>query len=236
MAQYDINAQLQILIGLLTLVGILYGFSTWLLPKVKTAFARISALLDSIERIPQALDAIQSIEGMKAQLNTITKQVMPNGGSSLPDSMKRIESTLKSNAERSEAIGKTVNLMAATMRATTNTNPRMATFEAAPSGMLTDANKTYLRWTGRQLNEMLGWGWITTVHPADREQVRHEWLQAIADVRTSVMRYRIVDEDGEVLVVEVTATPIPEGVMPCEKWVGVMYLVEANAHEQPRAA
>ena len=236
MEQHDISGLLQLAIAICTLIGILYGFVTWVLPKLRTVGSRMAAFFRSIERIPAALDAIASIESIDQRLTLITKQVMPNGGSSMPDSMKRIEAKLQDNSNKAEAIGKTVNLMAATMRATSNTNPRMATFEASPLGALIDANKTYLRWTGRQLNEMLGWGWINTVHQEDREQVRHEWLQAIADVRTSVMKYRIVDEDGEVLHVEVTTTPIPEGVMPCEKWVGVMYLADGGEREQPRPA
>jgi PAS domain S-box-containing protein len=228
MHQDEIRNYLEIAVAFSTLLGLLYGFYVWVLPKLRTAKARCSDFIYSVERIPQALDAISSIKDIKAQVDTITKQVSPNGGSSMPDSMKRIEAKLADNANKAESIGKTVNLMAATMRATQNTNPRMATFEADAEGRLIDANKTYLRWAGRQLNEMLGWGWITTVHVDDREQVRREWVQAVADVRTSVMKYRIVDEDGEVIHVEVTATPIPEGVMPCEKWVGVMYLADGG--------
>lgn len=230
MDQSDITGLLQLAIALCTLVGILYGFFTWVWPIMKSAGKRIADFFRAIASIPQALDAIQSIKLIQQQVNVITKQVMPNGGSSMPDSMNRIEATLKSNADEAKAIGKTVNLMAATMRAESNTDPRKAKFEASPTGELTDANETYLRWTGLSMPRMVRWGWINSVHPDDRDAVRREWLQAISDVRTSAMKYRIVDEDGEIIHVEVTATPIPEGVTPCEKWIGVIYLAEGGCN------
>lgn len=211
-----------------TLAGALYGWYKIIWPKLKAAKQRFTDFTDSMERIPVALNSIKSIDGINHRLDLITKQVMPNGGSSLLDATKRIEAGMKDHAEKADAISKTLNLMAATMRAQSNTNPRMALFEADASGRLIDANKTYLRWTGLTIQELLGWGWINGVHPEDREKVRAEWLQAVSDVRTSAMRYRVVDDEGRVVVVDVTATPIPEGVVPCEKWVGVMYLVEGD--------
>src|SRR5574343_1543531 len=164
---------LQLAIAVCTVVGLLYGFFVWLWPKLCAVGSRIAEFFRSIERIPAALDAIASIESIDQRLTLITKQVMPNGGSSMPDSMKRIEATLKTNAAAAAEVRQTVDLMAATLRAQANTNPRMATFEASPTGALTDANKTYLRWTGLTLPELVNWGWINSVHPEDRERVRH---------------------------------------------------------------
>lgn len=210
-----------------------WAFMKWIWPKVKRGYQRTHALFLGIEEMPKVLASIQSVDNLNTQVGVIMKQVMPNGGASLADSLNRVESKLSANVERAESINKTVELMAATMRATSNTNPRMATFETSASGMLIDCNKTYLRWTGRTLDEMLNWGWINCVHPDDKVTVRREWLEAVADVRQSVLRYRMLDEDGGCFKVEVTATPIPEGALTCEKWVGVIYLEERDAREKP---
>lgn len=124
------------------------------------------------------------------------------------------------------SIAKNLALTNMTMRATLATDPRMGTFEADVNGLLIDCSKTYLRWTGRQFNEMRNWGWITTVHPDDRARVRLEWEQAVVDSRQSVMRYRMIGVDGNVFEVEATATPIPEGMLPCEKFVGVVHRLQ----------
>lgn len=222
-----------IIISGISIVGSVWAFMKWVWPSVKAGYQRISAVLTTVEQMPKVLESMQSVEVLSTKLNIIMKQVMPNGGSSLADSMTRVENKLVDNAKKADGISKTVELMAATMRATSNTNPRMATFEASCDGHLTDCNKTYLRWTGRTLDEMLNWGWITTVHPEDRDAVRKEWMQAVGDVRQSILKYRMLNEDGGCFYVEVTATPIPEGTFPCEKWVGVIYLESRDDRERP---
>jgi PAS domain S-box-containing protein len=222
-----------VIISAISIIGAIWAFLKWVWPYLKNGYERTIAVFRIVEQMPTVLESMQSVDTLSRQVSIIMKQVMPDGGSSLADSMKRIETTVSDNAKRSEATGKNVALMTATMRATSNTNPRMATFETSSEGLLVDCNKTYLRWTGKTLNEMLNWGWINTVHPDDRDMIRREWNQAVVDVRQSIHKYRMLDEDGACFYVEVTATPIPEGSYPCEKWVGVIYLDQMDQRERP---
>jgi len=228
-----INDILQIVGSAGAAVGALYAFYRWVRPKWRAAKLRYNDVISSIERMPEALANMGNIDAIQGQVQTIMKQVMPNGGSSMVDSMRRIEALQETqsqvNAEHGEqlkSVSKQMAMLTNTMRANLNTNPRLATFEADDKGRLIDANKTYLRWTGLQLVELLGWGWINAVHPEDRARVRAEWNEAIADCRISTIHYRMIDNDGGIMNVEGTCTPIPEGVFPCDKWVGAIYQLD----------
>jgi hypothetical protein len=119
-------------------------------------------------------------------------------------------------------------LLGATMRAVVASDQTMATFEAGADGLLKDANRTYLLWTGRTFGELERWGWINCVSPQDRQRVRAEWESAVRDVRQSVMRFSLIAADGTLFEVRATATPIPEGIIPCEKFVGVIHRLDLD--------
>lgn len=118
-----------------------------------------------------------------------------------------------------------VAMMNSVNRARADANPHEANFEANGDGLLTWVNRTYLRWVNRELKEVLNHGWINCIHPDDRARVISEWEDAIEDCRTSSLQYRLIDGT----LVEATATPIPEGTIPCERWVGVIRKVKEDA-------
>lgn len=247
MSPDTMNAWINLSIGLSSVLAILWGVWLKVRKRVRASLTAHQARQASFDRLPEALDKLHTLdgyhfeklerlEGMQTQLDSLTKQVSPDGGTSLADALQRIESVLQNQSDiqvlrgnQVQAIATQVSVMVATMVATSNTDPRKATFEANSEGLVTDANKTYMRWTGLQLPEVLGWGWINSVHPADRDAVRKEWKNAVAEHRMSTMRYRIMDTDGEVFEVEATATPIPEGQVPCDRWVGAIFRVEPGA-------
>lgn len=125
-------------------------------------------------------------------------------------------------------LAKEFHLFRAQVAAVIAADPETATFEASPQGLLTEASKAYLRWTGRSFADLERWGWINCVHPDDRINVRAEWDAAVRDQRQSVMRYKLIGADGNDFKVLVTTTPIPDGAAVCEKFVGVI-------HRQPEA-
>lgn len=116
-------------------------------------------------------------------------------------------------------------LFSSTVKAVVESDTTIATFEASPDGHLIDANRTYLQWTGKTLAELLRWGWINCVHPADQAQVRRDWESACRDVRQSVSIFRMLDADGEPFRVRATAKPIPDGPT-CEKFAGVLHRLD----------
>lgn len=58
-------------------------------------------------------------------------------------------------------------------------------------------NRTWLEFTGRQLQEELGDGWVDGVHLEDRERVTNDYLEAFRARRRFVLEYRLRRNDGE---------------------------------------
>jgi len=130
----------------------------------------------------------------------------------------------ESTTTKISAVAADVATLASITRARADANPHEANFEANAEGMLIAVNKTYTRWVNRELKEVLNHGWKNTVHPLDRDRVSEEWDQTVIEGRASNMKYRLLDGT----LVEATATPIPEGVIPCERWVGVIRKVKED--------
>lgn len=116
-------------------------------------------------------------------------------------------------------------LFTSSVKAVIEADTTIATFEASPDGHLIDANRTYMQWTGKTLDELLRWGWINCVHPLDQDDVRREWESACRDQRQSTKQFRMLDADGREFRVRATAKPIPEGRV-CEKFAGVLHRLD----------
>lgn len=149
------------------------------------------------------------------------------------ETLARIErSTQTATAERQKIahdfaeLKREFVLFGASVRAMIASDDTLATFEASPAGLLIDANRTYLRWTGKTPAELSGWGWINSVHVQDRQSLRVEWESAVRDVRQAILAFRMLAADGSDFKVKATITPIPEGIVPCEKFVGVIHRIE----------
>jgi len=240
MSPENINLAMSIAGGVATVGASFWAFMKWLWPSVVRLYHRFWVYVDQkqaiqagLAQLPTALAKLSQMDNIQTQLTLITRQVLPNGGSSLPDSLARLETQFsvmqaKSGARDIQiaAIGQQVAMVGMTMKATLETNPSMATFEASDMGLLTEANNTLLRWTGQQISGVRNWGWVNAVHPDDRTRVRGEWNQAVADCRQLKVRFKMLDDSGIAFYVELTMTPLPEGVAHCDKFVGVIYRVE----------
>lgn len=141
--------------------------------------------------------------------------------------LARIEQSSATAANERSSVARVVEelkhdfaLFRAEISAFVAADPDVATFVASPQGLLTEASKTYLRWTGRSFADLERWGWVNVIHPQDQAKVRSEWDAAVRDQRQSVMRFRMIGADGGYFEVVATATPIPDGAVTCEKFVG----------------
>lgn len=237
MSPESINLMLQIAGGAAAAAASLWGFLRWIWPQISSLWCRVRDRMEAraliqlgMAKLPEALERLRHMDLIQSQLTLITRQVMPNGGSSLSDALARVEKNITALQEQAElrsvqitTIGKQVAMVGMTMKATIEANASMATFDVSDRGLMTEANKTLLRWTGMQLIDVKNWGWVNFVHPIDRVRVRGEWNQAVADVRALKVKFAMLDESGTSFDVELTMTPIPEGASPCDKFVGVIY-------------
>lgn len=138
------------------------------------------------------------LDAMAAQLANITKELSPNGGSSLRDSVDGLRATVNLIDTRQV-------LQNERLKAITGDAPEgLKEFNAI--GQLIWANRTYARWVNRDLAELVGNGWINTVFLADRDRVKREWAEVVREGRNYETAYRDVTPDGKVFLVAVRAT------------------------------
>lgn len=140
-----------------------------------------------------------------------------DGMADLPSMRKSVEA----GRQEISGLSQQVEMLNLTMRARDDINIEAAEFECAIDGSNSYVNQTYARWLGVGKSELLGWGWVNFVHPEDRDSVRREWDQCRAEHRVYNRRLRLVDSDGDIILVDALATPIPEAP-PAKQWIGVL--------------
>lgn len=68
-----------------------------------------------------------------------------------------------------------------------------ALVETNSQGRLTNMNRTYLRWTGRSPDELIGEGWKNVIHPDDLPNVARSWEAAVQGERDVELTFRLVE-------------------------------------------
>ena len=98
-------------------------------------------------------------------------------------------------------------------RSLANTAPVMIV-ASGPDGRATFFNKTWLDFTGRTMQQELGYGWMEDVHPEDRERTLADYSSSFAARGRCEIEYRLRRADGQYRHVMCSGTPHldPEGV------------------------
>lgn len=134
------------------------------------------------------LEAIRDIvRGELAELH-------PNGGGSIKDQVNRIERMVA----KSHAIA----------RAHMNNDLSRMFFETDPNGRAVFTNRAYLDFVGRTPAEMASEGWVTSLHPEDREAVYDAWTSAVSQRRVFDLSFRMIDRDHRPVLVRCIAYPL----------------------------
>ncbi|GGF24820.1 PAS domain-containing protein [Hymenobacter cavernae] len=76
-----------------------------------------------------------------------------------------------------------------------------------PDGAADYFNQRWLDFTGRSLEESVGWGWLEDLHPDDREAVGKGWQEAAQGTSEYQVEYRLRRHDGHYRWVLVRAVP-----------------------------
>ena len=173
------------------------------------------------------LDGLRSIPELKADVKGIRYYVAPNGGGSLVDSVKRTETAISTLAEQ-------VDLMSQTMWAENDSDDEIGRFHCNVAGEITYVNQLYARWLGVGKSELMGWNYLNFVHSNDIDRVRRHWETCRSEHRRYRIRHRIVAADGEIIEVEVNATPIPESA-PAKRWIGSIWRADNDRRQSDPA-
>lgn len=170
----------------------------WLVPGFRT-------LRRGFQALSEAEVAFETMRKMAAEFR-------PNGGSSLRDSLNRIEERLSYLHGMKRAAFEFDSL---------------AHFEADADGSCVWVNDEWTDLTGLDRASARGSGWLSGICEEDRARVRDEWASCVSEARNFQMRFRMRNvRDGTVQDVEVLAVMIRKYDGPMLGAVGVVRLAD----------
>jgi len=156
-----------LLAGLAAGIKVLWTLVSWIKRKWKNMFG---------------LEVIKTnIDTLSEQMSFLVSEMHPNGGTSLRDSLNRIEEQISLTSERSR--GRWLDA------------PEML-FETTVDGECIWVNRTYTRGVQRSIAELLGSGWVNVIALEDRETVVAAWYKAVKEDREFDMAFRFQTPDG----------------------------------------
>lgn len=136
----------------------------------------------------------KNVAQLLERVEKIYNEVRPNGGGSLHDIIKRIERQSASAIERHRALIDSLHIIR---------------FESTADGACEWVSAAYLEMSGASMEEVLGSGWVSVVHPDDRVKVIEEWWSCMKHRRVFNMEYRFINiKTSEANVVRCHSKPI----------------------------
>jgi PAS domain S-box-containing protein len=131
-------------------------------------------------------DASQIHEIIRTELST-------DNGWSLKDTLSRIEKKMFVQDNKHRAM---LSLL------------ERPVWEADENGMFVWVNRAFVKALGRDIGDLKNSGWISIIHPDDRERVNAEWNSCVAQTRVFSARYKMIKQNGDVLDCTGEAFPV----------------------------
>lgn len=165
-------------------------FYAWVVKHIIDFAALVGALLvlapiwkwivKTFKKMKQIWSLNEQLSTLDTKLNAIYSQLVTNGGSSLRDSIDRIEKRAVFTEEFVKTIYK---------------ESEKAMFQTNASGDCIWVNKTLLHLVDMESSEVMGQGWVNFISMEDKEDVMNEWNNAIANSRDFDMEYTTTKGD-----------------------------------------
>lgn len=148
------------------------------------------------------------VESLSGKIDTIIRQVTPNGGSSIIDVVNRVEKAQYWQQERTKALLSEVTY---------------GVWESDGNGECYWVNDVLGAMAGAQFWDLRGQNWINIVHPKERDRVMHEWTEAVKHRRNYLQHYTLVNlETGEETEVVAKATVVRDKEGTAIGWIGTI--------------
>lgn len=80
-------------------------------------------------------------------------------------------------------------------------------FRTRSDGYTTYVNPMWTKLSGLSYQDAIGYNWLRSVHPDDRQKVEHGWINAVKNHEKSVAEYRFLHPDGSIVWVIGSAVP-----------------------------
>jgi len=95
-------------------------------------------------------------------------------------------------------------------------------YRADPDGNIIYINPYWEKISGLSAEESLGRGWMSVVHPEDREIKAKNWLDAVAARHSCAQEYRVLTPTGGSALIRTQASPIMDQAGNCTGYVGII--------------
>src|SRR5258708_5615469 len=99
-------------------------------------------------------------------------------------------------------------------------------WSAAPDGSVDFVNQRYVEFTGRSIEELLGWGWVSMNHPDDMPSHVGLWGAALAAGEPMESEVRMRGRDGEYRWLLIRNVPLRDELGNIVKWYGTAIEIE----------
>jgi PAS domain S-box-containing protein len=167
----------------------------------------------------QLTKIIDDHDDLSKKIDRLYIEMTPNGGSSLCDSVRRMEVGIAKVETRHRAFLDSL---------------RVIRFESDDKGECLWVSSAYCELTGVTCHNALGTGWTNILHPNDKELVLKEWSSAVAGKRDFIQTYRIINlHDQSEHKVRCQASPLLNPrTKAVEGFVGTLYPVAGEFYEK----
>lgn len=101
-----------------------------------------------------------------------------------------------------------------------------------PSGEFETDQPAWRAFTGQVIEDSRGWGWVSAVHPEDRDGIIQGWTEAHQTLTHFQTDLRLRRHDGKYRSMHVSAAPVLDDDGTLREWVGVLTDVTERKHAE----
>jgi len=162
------------------------------------------------------------VEGSKALARGDFKHKVPVTGR---DELADLGRVFNDTARRLQDLYATLQQSEVRLRLVIDTIPAYA-WSARPDGSVDFINQRFLEFTGRSMEDMLGWGWGFSVHPDDLARYTGDWQEAVATGEPMESEARVRRMDGDYLWLLIRNVPLRNELGSIVNWYGTAIDIE----------
>jgi len=109
-----------------------------------------------------------------------------------------------------------------------------AVWVTRPDGTVVEDSPSWRAFTGQSYEQWKGTGWLSAIHPEDREPAERAWAEAVRDQRIYEVEYRLRRPDGSYSTTLARGVPVRNADGSMREWVGVN--IDLTAQREAEAA
>src|SRR5467141_1055703 len=162
------------------------------------------------------------VEGSKALARGEFQHRVPVTGN---DELAHLGRVFNDTALRLRDLYATLQSSEDRLRLVIDTIPAYA-WSALPDGSVDFINRRFLEFTGRSMEDMLGWGWGSLVHPDDLTRYVGEWHAAVAIGKPMESEARVRRMDGDYRWLLIRNVPLRSELGNIVNWYGTAIDIE----------